>query len=181
MALTAPAWSPASVQFTHGFPRRLIQAEHGGFLPGNIIVTAKASNLAIHCMSVLDVASLHGPTVHCWSGSQLRPSAQPPVSLTGISIFCDIKGQANHLVGFLFPSNAAVRYHRSDSYLPDYLVCGTLEFGINFLTFQAVKTDMMDTLTSCLTWPWAADSKRQGEDGKEKRRRIWGQRCCPVG
>lgn len=60
MALNAPAWSPASVQFTHGFPRRLIQAEHGGFLPGNIIVTAKASNLAIRRMSVFDVASLLG-------------------------------------------------------------------------------------------------------------------------
>lgn len=60
MALNAPPWSPASVQFTHGFPRRLIQAEHGGFLPGNIILTAKASNLAIRRMSVLDVASLLG-------------------------------------------------------------------------------------------------------------------------
>ena len=30
------------------------------------------------------------PTVHRWSGSQLRPSAEPPVSWTWISIFCDI-------------------------------------------------------------------------------------------
>ena len=133
MALTAPAWSPASVQFTHGFPWRLIQAEHGGFLPGNIILTAKASNLAIRRMSVLDVASW--PTVHRWSGSQLRPSAQPPVSSTWIFIFCDINGHANYLDGFLFPSYAAVCYHSSDSYLPDYLVRGTLEFGLNFLTF----------------------------------------------
>ena len=101
MALTAPAWSPASVQFTHGFPWHLIQAEQGGFLPGNIILTAKASNLAIRRMSVLDVASW--PTVHRWSGSQLRPSAQPPVSSTWIFIFCDINGHANYLVGFLFP------------------------------------------------------------------------------
>jgi hypothetical protein len=58
MIWAAPGWSDASVQFTHGFPRRLIQAEHGGFLPGNVIVTAKASNLAIRRMAVFDVASL---------------------------------------------------------------------------------------------------------------------------
>ena len=58
MIWEAPSWSPASLQYTHGFPRRLIQAEHGGFLPGNIIVTAKATNLAIRRMAVMDVASL---------------------------------------------------------------------------------------------------------------------------
>jgi len=60
MVWQAPEWSLASVQYTHGFPRRLIPAEHGGFLPGNIILTAKASNLAIRRMSVMDVASLLG-------------------------------------------------------------------------------------------------------------------------
>lgn len=60
MILDAPEWSPASVQFTHGFPRRLIQAKHGGFVPGNIIVTAKASNLSLRRLAILDVASLVG-------------------------------------------------------------------------------------------------------------------------
>jgi len=35
---------PASVQFTHGFLRRMMQATKGGFLPGNILTMAiKAS------------------------------------------------------------------------------------------------------------------------------------------
>ena len=43
----------------------------------------------------------------------------------------------------------AVRYHRSDSFFPDYLVRGTLEFGLNFLTFQAVEANKLDALASC--------------------------------
>ena len=58
MAWQTPEWSLASVQYTYGF-LRLIPAEHGGFLPGNIL-TAKASNLAIRRMSVMGVASLLG-------------------------------------------------------------------------------------------------------------------------
>lgn len=58
MILTAPEWSPCSVQFTHGFPRRMIDAEHGGFLPGNIIVAAKATNMSLRRMAICDVASL---------------------------------------------------------------------------------------------------------------------------
>ena len=68
------------------------------------------------------------------------------------------------LVGFLFPSYAAVRYHRSDSYLPDYLVRGTLEFGLNFLTFQAVEADTLQALASCLTQPWAASSEGEEDE-----------------
>lgn len=55
------------------------------------------------------------------------------------------------LVGFLFPSYAAVCYHRFDSYLYlDYLVRGMLEFGLNFLMFQAVEAGALDALASCL-------------------------------
>ena len=58
MILGAPEWSPASVQFVHGFPRKLVQAPHGGFVPGNIIVSSKATNLSIRRMAICDVASL---------------------------------------------------------------------------------------------------------------------------
>ena len=71
-------------------------------------------------------------------------------------------------VGFLFPSYAAVQYHSSDSYLPDYLVHGTLDFGLSFLTFQAVEADTLDKLASCLTRPWTASSERQGEESEEE-------------
>lgn len=39
MVFDAPLWSPASVHFMLGFPRRLIEAAHGGLLPGNIIIS----------------------------------------------------------------------------------------------------------------------------------------------
>jgi len=55
------------------------------------------------------------------------------------------------LVGFLFPRYAAVSFHSSDSYLPDYLVRGMLDFGINFLTFQAAESNMPDALSRCLS------------------------------
>ena len=58
MIMDAPDWSPVSLNFAHGFPRRMVQAEHGGFRPGNIIVTSKATNLALRRMAVCDVASL---------------------------------------------------------------------------------------------------------------------------
>jgi len=58
MIFGAPQWSASSVHFTHGFPRRLIEAAHGGFLPGNVIVAAQASNMAIRRMAICDVASL---------------------------------------------------------------------------------------------------------------------------
>lgn len=53
---SAPKWSDASVQFTHGFPRRLIAEQHGGFLPGNVIACSRASNLCLRRMAVGDVA-----------------------------------------------------------------------------------------------------------------------------
>ena len=68
---------------------------------------------------------------------------------------------------FLVPQYPAVRYHRSDSYLPDYLVRGTLEFGLNFLTFQAVEANTLDALASCLMHPWSASSEGQGEEDEE--------------
>ena len=57
MILGAPAWSAASPQFTHGFPRRLCGgANHGGFLPGNIVVTSRATNECLRRLAVKDVA-----------------------------------------------------------------------------------------------------------------------------
>jgi len=41
-----------------------------------------------------------------------------------------------------------------------------LDFGINFLTFQAAESNMPDALSHCLKKPWACLSEGQGE--KEK-------------
>ena len=90
------------------------------------------------------------------------------------------------LVGFLFPSYAAVRYHRSDAYLPDYLVRGTLQFGVNFLTFQAVEAETLDSLAKCLNQPWASrtaegDEQEEEEDEEEDRLSLSADLLCRIG
>ena len=50
MILNAPHWSDVSAQFTHGFPRRLMDS-HRGILPGNITVAARISNQGIRSVS----------------------------------------------------------------------------------------------------------------------------------
>lgn len=51
MIQNAPHWSDISVQFMHGFPRRLIPYHHRGLLSGNITVAARISNQAIRSLS----------------------------------------------------------------------------------------------------------------------------------
>ena len=51
MFIRAPSWSDLSVQFTHGYPRRLITASHAGIVPGNLTMAAKISNQAIRRFS----------------------------------------------------------------------------------------------------------------------------------
>lgn len=119
MIYEAPEWSLASVQFTHGFPRRMIQAAHGGFLPGNVIVTSKATNLSLRRMAVQDVASL---------------VSKISISSSGLS--------AGQLVNLRF---AAVKYRRRKD-VPDYLIRGILTYGVNFLTFQAMQAETLKAL-----------------------------------
>ena len=45
MFLRAPSWSDISAQFTHGYPRRLINESHGGILSGNITVATLDARL----------------------------------------------------------------------------------------------------------------------------------------
>ena len=51
MFLLAPHWSDISVQFMHGYPRRLIEVSHRGLLAGNITVAARISNQAIRSLA----------------------------------------------------------------------------------------------------------------------------------
>ncbi|KAJ7393632.1 hypothetical protein OS493_006619 [Desmophyllum pertusum] len=141
MIWEAPEWSPASAQFTHGFPRRMIEAAHGGFLPGNIVVTAKASNLSIRRMTVCDVASL---------------VSRVAIAGSGLSV--------GHLSNLRY---AAARYRRCGSYLPDYLIRGMLEFGVNFLSFQAVEPDTLEALSKTVGKAWAHAEQEDGDDEDE--------------
>ena len=58
MTWQAPSWSPASVQYTHHFPRWLVGEGQEGFLPGNVTVTSKASNLSLRRLALCDVAAI---------------------------------------------------------------------------------------------------------------------------
>ena len=57
MCWNAPAWSDLSVQLTHGFPKKIIRAAHGGYTPENLICTSKASNQMIRALAFKDIFS----------------------------------------------------------------------------------------------------------------------------
>lgn len=127
MIYNAPQWSPASAQLTHGFPRRLIAESHGGFLPGNITVAAKASNLTLRRLAVCDVACLISNAATVGAGlSKAR------------------------LINLRY---AAIRYHRVSS-CPQYLASAMVEFGVNFATFEALSCSALDALHGSLTQAW---------------------------
>lgn len=127
MIWSSPQWSPASPQLTHGFPRRLIAESHGGFLPGNITVTAKASNLTLRRLAVCDVACLVSRATTAGAGlSRAR------------------------LLNLRY---AAVSYHRG-SYCPQYLASAMVEYGVNFATFEALSSTALDALSDSITKGW---------------------------
>lgn len=127
MIWQSPPWSQATLQFTHGFPRRLVAESHCGFLPGNVTVTAKATNLTLKRLAVCDVACLvsRGTT----AGSGL--------------------GRAR-LLNLRY---AAVSYHRG-SYFPQYLACAMVEYGVNFATFEPLSSAALDALSNSITKGW---------------------------
>ena len=127
MIWNAPPWSLASPQLTHGFPRRLISQSHGGFLPGNITVTAKATNLTLRRLAVCDVACL---------------VSRATTSGAGLS--------RARLLNLRY---AAVRYYRG-AFCPQYLASAMVEFGVNFATFQPLSSDALDTLSDSITKGW---------------------------
>ena len=138
MILTAPSWSPASVQFVHGYPRRLVDASHGGFLPGNIIVAASASNLCLRRMAICDVARLASSR-----------------SVQGVGL------TYAKLVNLRY---AAIKY-QGRSQLPNYLVRGMLEVGVSFSTFEAISVDSLSVLADSLRPSWeAAHSDSEGDE-----------------
>lgn len=134
MILSSPEWSLTSVQFTHGFPRKLVEARHGGFLPGNVIVTAAATNHCLRRLAVCDVASLISK--------------------------CSVAGVGLSYARLVNLRYAAIRYRRG-SYLPNYLVRGMLEAGVNFATFEALEVETLEELQNSLKNSW---NLRRDED-----------------
>ena len=103
---------------------------HGGFLPGNMTVSAKASNLTLRRLAVCDVASLVSRVSTAGAGLSLA-----------------------RLINLRY---AAISYRRG-SYSPQYLVAAMVEFGVNFATFQALDADALDALSDSLSKGWRAD------------------------
>lgn len=121
MIWDSPLWSPASPEVTHGFPRRLIDQQHAGILPGNVIIAAKASNCTLRRMAVEDVACL--------------------ISRTAIN------GAGLTLARLLNLRFAALKY-RNSTYRPNYLLSAMKELGVTFDTFDAIELDVLSALSS---------------------------------
>lgn len=85
--------APASVQFTPSFLRCMIQAAQGRFIPGNIVVVAKASNLFIHCMAICDMV----PSINQASPLQVLALLWAVLSAPGDLTF-SYSGQSESLV-----------------------------------------------------------------------------------
>ena len=136
MIYNAPQWSIASPQLTHGFPRRLIAQAHGGFLPGNITVAAKASNLTLRRLAVCDVACLVSRAATAGAGlSQAR------------------------LLNLRY---AAIRYHRG-SFCPQYLASAMVEYGVNFATFEGLSCAALEALYASLAQGWRQPQAEEGD------------------
>ena len=134
MIWQAPSWSAASVQHTHGFPRRLVAESHGGFLPGNITITSKASNLSLRRLAICDVAAI--VSRQCISGAGLS------------------------MARLLNLRYAALRYH-SGQYCPQYLLAGMVEYGVNFATFQPLDAEALDLLHDSLRRMWRTEEEER--------------------
>lgn len=130
----SPAWSAASPEVTHGFPRRLIAEEHAGLLEGNIIIAAKATNMALRRLAIEDVACL--------------------ISKTAIS------GAGLTLARVINLRYGALRY-RNCSYRPNYLLSAMSELGVTFDTFDAIESNVLSALT-CRAPP--NNGEMDGED-----------------
>lgn len=133
----APSWSPASVQFTHGFPRKMIAEAHGGFLPGNVIVSAAASNLCLRRMAVCDVASLVGQ-----------------LSVAGVGL---------NYASLLNLRYAAIKYQRT-TYLPRYLLRGMMEMGMNFATMEPVEPEALQKMADAVVHGWREPEETSGSE-----------------
>ena len=130
MISQAPSWSCASVKYTHGFPGRLVAESHGGFLPGNITITSKASNLSLRRLTICDVAAV--VSRQCISGAGLS------------------------MARLLNLRYAAIRYN-SGQYCPQSLLAGIVEYGVNFVTFQPLDAEALDLLHDSLRGMWRTE------------------------
>ena len=126
MVLGAPAWSDLSPQFMHGYPRRLVTADHGGFLPGNVCVAARISNQFMRSMAPGDIAGF------CY---------RQAMSSLGLTL------------PELFLARQSALAYSGQARQPQRLVHSMVRYGIDFLTFSALGSEelvRLDELGSAL-------------------------------
>lgn len=149
MIWQSPPWSQATPQFTHDFPCRLVAKSHSGFLPGNVTVTAKATNLTLRRLAVSDIACLvsRGTT----AGSGLSRARRLNLRYAAVSYYCG-------------------------SYCLQYLACAMVEYGVNFATFKPLSFAALDALSNSITKGWQeqpgeeddSSSKSESESSETK-------------
>ena len=119
MVWGAPKWSDLCPNFMHGYPRRLVSAEHGGFLPGNICVAARISNVVMRSSAPGDVAA-----------------------------FCSRQAIANLglTLSELFLARRSALAYAGQARQPQRLIQNMLRFGVDFLTFAPLSRETMGQL-----------------------------------
>ena len=120
MVWTAQSWSDLCPNFMHGFPRRLVSHEHGGFLMGNICVTAKVTNQVVRNVALGDVSSF---------------SSQE--QLTGLGL----------TVAELFWARQSALMYSGKTRQPQRLVHTMLRYRVEFLTFFPIDREGLKRLS----------------------------------
>ena len=124
MALFAHSWSDISVQYTHGYPSRLVPQAHHGCLPRNITATALVSNGAIRSLAPGEVAGFLSADM--------------------------IKGLGLTTVELMLARSSTVRYAGRQN-KPARLVEFMYRYGIDFLHLMALTTEQLQALTETIS------------------------------
>lgn len=120
MVYSAPASSDASSQYTHGWPRRLTERAHGGFLAGNITCMSKITNVRIRSMARGDVAAFVGTD--------------------------EMRGSGLSLSELLYCRKVAIECNRESYRFPARLIDSSVRYGLNFATMARLEPDDMQRL-----------------------------------
>ncbi|CAH3170893.1 unnamed protein product [Porites lobata] len=140
MFLKAPHWSDVSVQFMHGFPRRLIADHHRGLLRGNITVAARISNQAVRSLSAGDIAAFVSQTM--------------------------VQGLGLTTSELMMARASAIKY-AGQREKPTRLLDLTVRFGIDFLTLAPVPRDKLQDLRRKSTVHWNGVLETSADEDQE--------------
>lgn len=128
MILGAPQWSDVNPVYTHGWPRKLVKKEHGGFKEGNITCTARVTNVRIRSVAVQDVA--------CFLSTEA-------IYASGLT-----------LSNLLYLRQAAIQSTQKSYRMPVQLVNSSIAYGYNFATMKPLSRDTLSSIGEELFMPY---------------------------